>query len=292
MAEVVAECGLRGASVARVAQRAGVTPKTFKKQFDDPDDCFLALIDWMLGQASSSMVEALERERSWSDGVLAGLEAMVALLDREPVRARACLLEGMAAPSIKLEARAEALGELSTRVHGRALRELAPDRHPSGAMAEATIGSVLGLLRRRLLTGDAPPFTDLLGELAEVVVTPYQGPEAAARVARDGRERSQAMRVVPTSRSISAGVEVPDLLRRANAHRMRSCMRYLAENPGTSNKAVAAGIDVPHQGQVSRLLARLDDAGLLEKCPGGPGRANAWRLSPRGAEVALALSSA
>lgn len=291
MAEVVAERGLRGASVSQVTQRAGVTPKTFKKQFDCPDDCFLALIDWMLEQASSSMVEAFERERSWSDGVLAGLEVMVALFDREPVRAQACLLEGMAAPTMRLAARVEALGRLSGRADGRARRELAPEHHPSEAMAEATVGSVLGLLRRRLLTGDAPPFADSLGDLAEVVVTPYQGPVAAAKVARRARGRSRAMRGARPSGSISTGVEVPDFLCRANAHRMRSSVRYLAANPGASNKDVATGIRVPHEGQVSRLLARLERAGLLEKQPGGPGRANVLRLTPRGTEIARALDT-
>lgn len=282
---------MRGASVAEIARRAGVSPKTFKRHFSSPDDCFLALIGWMLEQVASTMAEAFEREPSWSDSVVAALEALLGLLDREPVRARACLLEGMAASSSRLDFSVDALGELSGRAHERARQELSPQHHPPAAVAEATVGSVLGLLRRRMLKREAPPFADLLGELAEVVVTPYLGPEAAADVARAGRERVGAMQHEQSSGVTPEIVDVPGLLRRANAHRMRSCMRYLAQNPGASNKAVAAGIGVPHLGQTSVLLSRLNDAGLLEKKTGGPGQPNAWRLSPRGTEIASALGN-
>lgn len=289
MGEVVAERGMRGASVAEVAKRAGVSPKTFRKHFASPDDCFLALIGRMVEQGSSAMAEAFEREPSWSDGVLAALEALVALLDREPACARACLLEGLAASSAGLGSHVEALGDLSGRAHGRARHELSPAHHPSAAMAEGTVGSVLGLLRRRILQGQAPPFAGLIGELAEVVVTPYLGAEAAAGVAREGRERAQAMQGERSNGAAAEVAEVPGLLRRANAHRMRLCMRYLAENPGSSNKAVAEGIQISHPGQASVLLARLNDEGLLEKEAGKPGRPNAWRLSSHGAEIAGAL---
>lgn len=289
MGEVVAERGMRGASVAEVSRRAGVSPKTFRKHFASPDDCFLALIDRMVEQGSSAMAEAFEREPSWSDGVLAALGALVALLDREPASARACLLEGLTAPSSGLESQVEALGELSGRAHGRARDELSSTHHPSAAMAEGTVGSVLGLLRRRILQGQAPPFAGLLGELVEVVVTPYLGAEAAAGIAREGRERAQAMQGERSNGAASKGAEIPDLLHRANSHRMRSCVRYLAENPGASNKAVAAGIEVRHLGQISKLLTRLEGEGLLEKRSGGPGRANVWWLSPHGAEVAPVL---
>lgn len=79
------------------------------------------------------------------------------------------------------------------------------------------------------------------------------------------------------------------MLRHASAHRMRECVRYLAENPEASNQAVAAGVGISHPGQISALLARLHDAGLLVKDCGGAGRPNAWRLSPYGEDVAQVL---
>lgn len=259
------------------------------EQFGDLDDCFLALLDWMLGRGTALAAEAFDRDSPWDDGVLAGLEALLVFLDSEPVCARACLLESMTGLSSGFQSRAQTLGRLGQLVDGAARQQLSLERQPTATMPEAMTASVLGILRRRLLSGEVPPFVGLLGQLAEVVVAPYLGPAAAARVASRGHDRALALLKEHSLRPERAGVEVPSMLRHASAHRMRECVRYLAENPEASNQAVAAGIGISHSGQVSMLLARLYDAGLLVKECGGPGRPNAWCLSPYGAEVARAL---
>ena len=66
-------------------------------------------------------------------------------------------------------------------------------------------------------------------------------------------------------------------------------MLYLAENPGASNRKIASGIGIRHLGQASTLLARLEEIEVLTKRPGGAGRANAWRLSSQGEEIARSL---
>lgn len=282
----MAEHGIRGASGSRVAERAGISRTTFKKQFDSADDCFLALLDWMLERAVSLVEEAFRREPSWSNGVLAALEALLVFLDSEPLRARACLLERTAILWSRLRSRAEALADLGLLVDERARRELPPERQPPVAMSEATIDSVLGLLRRRLLVDEVPPFVSVLGPLAELVVAPYLGPDAAARASSAGLERSRALL---EESSAPRPVEVPGVLRHGNSHRMRACMHYLADNPGASNEAIGAGIGISHAGQVSALLTRLRGAGLVEIKAGGAGRPNACRLSCHGAEVVRAL---
>jgi len=244
----------------------------------------------MLAQATPLVVEAFERESSWDEGVLAGLEQLLTFFDKRPVRTRMCLLESMTLPPAVLESRAHLLGDLGLFVDERARMELSWERRPPATMPEVAIGAVLGLIRRRMLIGEAPPFVALLGPLAETLVAFYLGPSAAARAADRGRQRARALldeRVgAPKRRQVD---EVPKLLRRANAHRMRMCVRYLAGNPGSSNNEIGEGVDVSHPGQVSVLLGRLLEAGLLEKDQGGPGRPNAWRLSPSGVEVARTL---
>lgn len=287
-AEVVAENGLRGASKSQIAECAGVSRTTLAEQFASLDDCLLALLDMVLERAAAQIVKAFERESSWSDGVLAALEGLLVLLDREPLRARVCLLESMTLPPAALQVRALAVGEIARLVDGRVRDELSIERQPPVTMSEATIGAVLGLLRRRVLSGVAPPFLALLGELAETVVAPYLGPSAAARAASTGKARAQAL--LNQDASPPSELEVPSMLRHANAHRMRACVQYLADHSGSSNRAIGAAIGVSHAGQVSRLLARLHEAGLLEKEEGGAGRPNDWRLSPYGVEVAQALS--
>jgi AcrR family transcriptional regulator len=55
------------------------------------------------------------------------------------------------------------------------------------------------------------------------------------------------------------------------------------------NPQIAAGIGMPHLGQVSELLARLAHGGLLRKQAGGAGRPNQWWLTPQGEQAAQAL---
>lgn len=62
-----------------------------------------------------------------------------------------------------------------------------------------------------------------------------------------------------------------------------------ADRVGESNRAVGEGIGLPRLKQAGDLLARLADEGLLVKQAGGPGRPNAWSLTPHGERVARAL---
>jgi AcrR family transcriptional regulator len=60
-----------------------------------------------------------------------------------------------------------------------------------------------------------------------------------------------------------------------------------------SNLQVAQAAGVKDQGQISKLLARLQAHGLLENSGGGsPSAGNAWRLTPRGEQILSASSPA
>lgn len=288
-AHVIAERRVQGASATQVAKRAGVSRTALTQQFGDLDGCFLALLDWMLERGVAGVTCAFERESSWDNGVLAGLEALLVFLDSEPVCARACLLGSMTGLPSGFQSRAQKLGQLGRLVDAAARRQLALERQPPATMPEAMVASVLGILRRRLLSGEAPPFICLLGQLTEIVVAPYLGPSAAAKAARTAYDRAVAVLEERSARPPRADVEIPSMLQHASSHRLRSCLQYLAGHPEASNQAVAAGIEISHSGQVSMLLARLHDAGLLVKDCGGAGRPNSWCLSPYGLEVAQTL---
>jgi DNA-binding HxlR family transcriptional regulator len=75
----------------------------------------------------------------------------------------------------------------------------------------------------------------------------------------------------------------------ATAHRLRECVIFLAEHPDLSNREVGVGIGLIHQSQISKLLTYLAREGLVTKRSEGKGKRNAWRLTPRGEEIAQAL---
>ncbi len=286
MADVVAERGLRKASVAEVTRRASVSHHVFLDLFGGFDGCMQALLDWTLERVSGLIWEAARRESCWQDGVLAGIETALVFLESEPALARACLLEVVASSAEERARRTKLFNDLAALID-TARAHLSLERQPPDLTAEAALMSVLGILRRRLLDGEVPPFVALLGQLTEAIVLPYFGPTAASRAARRGDER--ATMLLRLHSADASHPPIPAMLRHASAHRLRACLIYLAEHPGASNKAVASAIGISHLGQASTLLARLYDAKLLVKRPGGAGRPNSWSLSSYGVEVSRAL---
>ncbi len=141
------------------------------------------------------------------------------------------------------------------------------------------------------MTGEAPPFLDLLGPLAAMVIAPYAETRSMAeelrRVERLARLLVQEHAPRPPGRSVD--VAVPNVLGDPRAYRARLCLFHVAEHPGASNRAVADGIGLSHHGQISTLLGRLERLGLLAKRAGGAGHVNEWWITPHGELVSEAL---
>ena len=67
--------------------------------------------------------------------------------------------------------------------------------------------------------------------------------------------------------------------------RTRAVLEAVAAEPGLSNRALAQRVGIGDAGQVSRLLARLRQLGLVANDCEGRGSANAWRLTLEGAQT-------
>jgi DNA-binding MarR family transcriptional regulator len=79
-------------------------------------------------------------------------------------------------------------------------------------------------------------------------------------------------------------------LRMRWTYRTARVMQGISELPGASNRAVADYAGIQDQGQVSKLLARLQRLGLIANTTGGQrGEPNAWSLTPLGEQVAQRL---
>jgi hypothetical protein len=68
-------------------------------------------------------------------------------------------------------------------------------------------------------------------------------------------------------------------------------LECVAEQPGISNRAVADRAGISDQGQISKLMARLERLGLTANTGAGhaKGEPNAWRLTPVGQQEAQRL---
>ena len=68
------------------------------------------------------------------------------------------------------------------------------------------------------------------------------------------------------------------------APRRTGALLHIATHPEANNREIAEGIGITDDGQVSRLLARMQDLGLIRNRAGAGthGGANAWQLTAEG----------
>jgi AcrR family transcriptional regulator len=284
--QVIAEHGYGELSISRITGRAGVSRRTFYDLFEDREDCFLAAFDDAVARARELMLAGWESERGWRAQVRAALLALLVLLDREPgVRCLLVVDALKAGPRVQAR-RASVLAELSaalhaTGSHAKSGREL-PD-----LTGEGVVGAVLGVVHTRLLGKPSGSLLDLLNPLMGVIVLPYLGPAVAQRELAHPAPKLSAAQAIRRGRSGDLLGGLPMRI----THRTLLVLATIAKHPGASNREVADAAGVTDQGQISKLLARLEGLDLIENTtPGQPsGEPNAWHLTPHGVQVQQAV---
>jgi AcrR family transcriptional regulator len=287
MAALARERGIAGVSVAHTVARSGVSRRTFYELFEDRDDCFAAAFEQGVARAAVRVVPAYESARGWRERMRGGLEALLGFLEEEPELGALCTAVALGASPVVLDRRGEVVAILVDAVDaGR--REARGSARPTRVTAEGVVGAVLAVLHARLSDGES--VAGLEGSLMGMVVLPYLGLAAAAR-----ESARPSVRVARLSRgrpsAPSAGGDPLRDLRMRLTFRTAQTLLAIAElgtgGRGPSNRQVADAAGVSDPGQISKLLARLEHLGLIEKAGAGPARGepNAWRLTTRGAEI-------
>jgi AcrR family transcriptional regulator len=284
MAEVAAERGAGAASVAHIVARAGVSRRTFYDLFEDREDCFLAAFEEAVAQAALTVIPAYQAQARWRERIRAGLLAGLVFCEEEPSLARLCVVEALAAGPRALERRADVLDRLLWAVdQGRSER---PSRvpEPPPLAAEGAVGAVLSVVHRRLAAGDGGPLTPLLGELMSAIVLPYLGVQAAQKELHKPAPQIKKRK----NRSHHDPLEGLDM---RITYRTVRVLIVIGSAPGASNRQIAAQAGIADQGQVSKLLTRLESLGLIRNDGVGhaKGAPNAWVLTPRGLDVERAI---
>jgi DNA-binding MarR family transcriptional regulator len=119
-----------------------------------------------------------------------------------------------------------------------------------------------------------------------MIVLPYLGPAAARK------ELSRPVPKVPVKRDRGERDPISRLDMRLTYRTVRVLLAVAAQ-PGDSNRGVAARAGIGDQGQISKLLARLEKLGLVlnKSAMPGTGAPNVWVLSKQGEEVHTALAA-
>jgi AcrR family transcriptional regulator/DNA-binding MarR family transcriptional regulator len=283
---LIAEEGYGRMSVARVTGRARVSRRTFYDLFEDREDCLLAAFGEALQRIAVLTGGAYSDQARWVDGVRAGLTAMLELFDAEPAVCSLVVVNVLGAGPRVMECRSQALDRVRDvvdrgRLQTRAGREVPP------LTADGVVGAVFSVIHAHVCERRSGRLTDLRNALMAMIVLPYLGRAAAQR---------ELERPVPVSKPVrrgaakgaigQAGDPLEGLSMRLTYRTLRT-LEVIAESPGASNRVIADSSGVSDQGQMSRLLARLEGLGLIRNTgvsqPSGD--PNAWRLTPRGEQV-------
>jgi AcrR family transcriptional regulator len=289
---LVAEQGYRRMTARRVSGWAGVSNKTFYDLFSDREDCFLAAFDRAVERLTGVVTVAWEGEGEWTARVRSALGALLGFLDEDPALRRLVFVEALGAGPRVLARRVEVLERVATTIdEGRGGVKVGRELPP--LTAEGVVGAAFGVIYARLLQEEPEPLVGLLNALMATIVLPYRGHAAAAReLARPVREPGVALALkVGDGASVTAAGEPPSLIDFRLTVRTQMVLAAVAELSGQrsdpSNRQVADAAGVSDQGQISKLLARLEGLGLLQNTgKETQGLPNAWRLTARGEEIA------
>lgn len=296
MVEVVAEHGLADATVARVVARAGVSRRTFYEIFKDREDCFLAALDEGITRASRYVLEGYDPEAEWNVRLRSALTRLLRFLELEHYVGQLLVVGSLGAGPEALERRQRVLAEMIAFVdQGRNEPKAGGPLQGVGTagdlqaelpllMAQGIVGGVLSIIHARLLEPGAR-LVELANPLMGMIVLPYLGPAAArAELARRVSKSSARVECAPR-----------DPLRELDMRLTYRTVRVLASvaaNSGSSNREIGEMAGMTDQGQISKLLGRLERLGLVHNIGLAPGKGapNAWRLTDKGREIEGAMS--
>jgi len=292
----VEELGWGGVSVASIASRARVSRKTFYDLFADRDACLLEVLRDTGMLVQSELAAADLGERSWRERVRIGLWMILCFLEREPELARLCVVQSAFGGPVVARWRGEMLARLTGLVDEGRLQGVGAARVP-GLTAEGVVGGVSAIVAKRIAYEES--LIDLLNPLMAMIVLPYLGAKAARSehehalpgpvATKPGQRGERAQRRVyePGRDPLK---DVPMRL----TYRTAMVLAAVARHPGASNRVIGEHSEIPDQGQISKLLARLRGLGLLQNTAApdarSQGAANAWSLTELGKRITEQLS--
>jgi AcrR family transcriptional regulator len=294
----IAELGYARASVAHITARARVSRRTFYDLFESREECLLAVLEDAVEQVRGEIAAADLTGLAWRERVRGGLLVILSLLDREPVLARVCVVSALQGGPRVLAWRENLLAGLARILdEGRGEHSRSRLRECTVLTAEGLVGAAFAIVYARLSSNKRRvPLRGLLGELMSLIVLPYLGP-AAAR-AEQRRPLPRLPRVERAALQDGWGGDVEDPLRGVPmrlTYRTARVLQAASEHPGASNRHIGEHAEIYDQGQISKLLGRLERIGLLVNTGVGhsKGEPNAWRLTGLGERIAqqLALST-
>jgi AcrR family transcriptional regulator len=285
----IEELGYAQTTVGHITARASVSRRTFYELFANREECLIAVLEEVIDLLAAELDAAGLEDLSWRERVRTGLAVILGFFDREPALARVCVVQALRGGPRVLERRETILDGVAMvidegRFEGHRGAECTP------LTAEGLVGAAFSIVYARLLRGERRPLMGLSGELMGMIVLPYLGPAAARREHSRSAPLMAPADDAPAKAALAAGDPL-DGVRMRLTYRTARVLEGVAEYPGASNRTVGEHAGVADPGQISKLLARLERAGLLANTGLGHsmGEPNAWTLTPKGEQVVRSI---
>ncbi|MGA9286652.1 MAG: TetR family transcriptional regulator [Solirubrobacteraceae bacterium] len=283
------ELGYAEATVADITARARISRRTFYEMFDNCEDCLATVLDEALAGLRRELNGLNLDGLSWRERVRLGLSTILAFFDREPGLAQVCLVQSSQGSRRMLERRAPIFAELAEAID-QARQDNSRQADIPSLTAEGLVGAANAIVYQRVFEHSPEPLVALLPALMGMIVLPYLGQAAARREqARPVPEQSSTS----NSRTSAFGGDSNEhdwleALPMRLTYRTMRVLHAVAEHPGVSNRRAGEAAGIADQGQISKLLSRLERLGLLANTSEGhaKGEANAWRLTEVGQRFA------
>jgi AcrR family transcriptional regulator/DNA-binding MarR family transcriptional regulator len=286
-ATLVAERGVAALTLGEIMARAGVSRRVFYECFDGRDACLLAAFDLGVERAVERIAPAYAAQSRWRDAIRAGLAELLRFVDDEPTLGRLCIVHSLSGGPVLLRRRAKVQSTLWEVVDRGRVEGASGRNEPPPVVAEGVVGAVLTVIQTRLLAQDAEPpeerpTIELFGSLMSLIALPYLGASAARRELTRPAPAPRVARgdtAAPPARYEDLGVRL--------TYRTGRVLQAIARYPGASNREVAERAGIVDQGQISKLLSRLETVGVIANRSEGTSRGapNAWRLTEHGEHV-------
>ncbi|HEY2652690.1 MAG TPA: TetR/AcrR family transcriptional regulator [Solirubrobacteraceae bacterium] len=287
MFEVATQRGASNVTVAHVVERSGVSRRTFYDLFTDREDCLRAAFEQALGYASERVLPAYEAAKDWRGRIRAALVALLGFLDEEPLFGRLLIVESLGGEPATQQRRAQILAAVTSTIEQGREQAKAGTSIPSLA-GEGIVGGALTVIHSRLVGKDGKPLLELANPLMSMIVLPYLGSTAARRELKCVVPSSAARR----QDSVLLSYPFKDMGMRLT-YRTVKVLTAIAEHPGASNRFVGDTAEIRDQGQISKLLGRLERVGMVCNTALGSslGAPNAWTLTASGRQVIATIGA-
>jgi AcrR family transcriptional regulator len=272
--------GYERATVAQITAHARVSRRTFYELFTNREECIAAVLQSTAEQVRNALKAASLQDVAWGEQMRLGLWRILCFLDSEPGLARVLVLAAQRGSGPVLAEREAIIHQLAALVdEGRAGKT---GGGCSELTAQGVLGATLAIISADLARqGQHKPLTRLFGELLGIILLPYFG----STVTR--REQARPAPSLPpaiASPGRPTGVDPLAGLQMRLTYRTAQILQGIGAYPGASNRQAADYAGISDQGQVSKLLARLERLGLLTNNGAGQlrGEPNSWQLTSKG----------